>query len=74
VINIEEAQPFWSSHDLDGKLRLFREYYNEQRTHRSLDGVPPAEQSAIPDRKVARLHDYRWNKHCHGLYQLPEAA
>ena len=66
--------PFWSSHDLDRKLRLFREYYNEQRTHRSLDGVPPAEQSAIPDRKVARLHDYRWKKHCRGLYQLPEAA
>ncbi len=66
--------PFWSANDLDRKLRLFRDYYNQQRTHRSLDGVPPAEQSAIPDRKVARLHDYRWNKHCRGLYQLPEAA
>jgi transposase InsO family protein len=66
--------PFWSANDLEQKLLRFRDYYNQQRTHRSLGGSPPAEPSERSDRKVAHLHDYRWKKHCRGLYQLPEAA
>ncbi len=38
-----------------------------------LDQVP-YEQSEITDRKIARLDDYRWEKRCRGLYQLPAAA
>jgi transposase InsO family protein len=33
--------PFWTSTDLERKLKTFSEYYNEARTHRSLDGVTP---------------------------------
>jgi len=66
--------PFWNAHDLDRKLRLFRDYYNQQRPHQSLAGAPPAEPGARSKRKVAHLHEYRWKKHCRGLYQLPEAA
>lgn len=66
--------PFWSAPDLERKLLLFKEYYNRDRVHRGLDGAPPDTQSGRTERKFARLNDYRWKEHCHGLYQLPEAA
>jgi len=66
--------PFWSALDLERKLLLFKEYYNRDRVHRGLDRTPPYEKSGIADRRVARLDDYRWKKHCRGLYQLPIAA
>jgi hypothetical protein len=52
----------------------FQEYYNKDRVHRGLDGSPPDENSIIPDRKIARLNDHRWQRHCRGLCQLPIAA
>ncbi len=66
--------PFWSARDLERKLMLFKEYYNRDRVHRGLNGAPPNEQNEITHRKIARLDDYRWEKHCRGLYQLPVAA
>ena len=66
--------PFWSARDLERKLISFQDYYNKDRVHRGLDGAPPNEQSKITDRKIARLHDYRCEKHCRVLYQLPVAA
>ncbi len=66
--------PFWSARDLEMKLMLFKEYYNRDRVHRGIDHVPPYEKIANTDRKIARLDDYRWQKRCRGLYQLPVAA
>ncbi len=66
--------PFWGAFDLERKLLLFKEYYNQHRVHRGLDGAPPNEQGGITDRNIARLDDYRWEEHCRGLYQLPAAA
>ena len=66
--------PFWSARDLERKLLLFKEYYNRDRVHRGLDGAPPHEKGGIADRMIARLDDYRWQKRCRGLYQLPAAA
>ncbi len=66
--------PFWSARDLERKLVSFQDYYNKDRAHRGLDGAPPDEQSEITDRKIARLDDYRWEKRCRGVYQLPVAA
>ncbi len=66
--------PFWSARDLEIKLMLFKEYYNKDRVHRGLDRAPPYEKIANTDRKIARLDDYRWQKRCRGLYQLPVAA
>jgi len=66
--------PFWSARDLEIKLMLFKEYYNRDRVHRGIDHVPPYEKIATTDRKIARLDDYRWQKRCRGLYQLPVAA
>ncbi len=44
------------------------------RVHRGLDRAPPAEKVGNAGRKIARLDDYRWQKRCGGLYQLPAAA
>ena len=66
--------PFWSARDLERKLMSFQNYYYKDRVQRGLDGAPPNEQSEIADRKIARPHNYRWEKRCHGLYQLPVAA
>ena len=56
---------------LDNTDGVFAPY---NRAHRGLDGTPPDEQSEITDRKIARLDDYRWEKRCRGVYQLPVAA
>ncbi len=66
--------PFWTARDLERKLLLYRDYYNRDRAHRGLDGAPPDEKGGIADRKIAHLDDYRWEKCCRGLYQLPAAA
>ena len=66
--------PFWSARDLDRKLILFKEYYNRDRVQRGLDRAPLDEKVGNTDRMIARLDDYRWQKHCRGLYQLPAAA
>ena len=36
--------------------------------------LPPDAKGGIADRKIARLDDYRWEKQCRGLYELPVAA
>lgn len=67
-------QPFWSALDLERKLLLLKKYCNRDRVHRGLDCAPPDEKGGITDREIARLDDYRWEKRCRGLYQLPAAA
>ena len=66
--------PFWGALDLERKLGLFKDYYNHERAHRVLDGTPPDAKGGFADRKIARLDDYRWEKQCRGLYELPVAA
>ena len=66
--------PFWTARDLQRKLLLFKHYYNHERAHQGLNGTPPDEKGGSANRKIACLDDYRWKKHCRGLYQLPIAA
>ena len=62
---------FWTATDLENKLRDYQAYYNEQRCHSNRDGATPAR----PDGdNVINLNNYRWKKHCRGLFQLPVAA
>ena len=62
---------FWTATDLENKLREYRCYYNESRTHSGRsDGAP----TVATDSKVVDLNKYRWKKHCRGLFQLPIAA
>jgi transposase InsO family protein len=62
---------FWTAADLENKLRLFQNYFNEQRVHSGLEGrLPDAEASRTP----LNFSSYRWQQHCRGLYQTPIAA
>ena len=64
---------FWTTVDLENKLLEFRDYFNSHRTHHSLEGRTPDQDTKGP-RAVADLHCYRWQPHCRGLYQTPIAA
>ena len=62
---------FWTATDLENKLRDYQGYYNEHRCHTSRDGATPVDSRSA---EVVYLNDYRWKKHCRGLFQLPVAA
>jgi putative transposase len=64
---------FWTTVDLENKLLEFRDYFNGYRTHHSLEGRTPDQDTTGP-RPVANLNSYRWQPHCRGLYQTPIAA
>ena len=64
---------FWTSADLENKLLDFRNYFNNHRTHSSLEGRTPDQDPSGPQ-PFADLHSYRWQSHCRGLYQTPIAA
>lgn len=66
--------PFWGASDLERKLLHFRDYYNDDRVHASLDGRAPVCKTAAASRSVIDLNDYQWRSHCCGLFQLPAAA
>ena len=62
---------FWTTADLEAKLREFQTYFNEHRTHAGLEGrLPDSGRRASP----ISFASYRWQKHCRGLYQTPIAA
>jgi len=62
---------FWTETDLENKLRNYQSYFNESRTHSGRDGVTPM---ASEGNRVVDINDYRWKKHCRGLFELPVAA
>ena len=65
---------FWNTDDLQNKLESFQRYYNEERSHWGIDAITPRQKAEITSSKIISLADYRWQKHCRGLYQLPAAA
>jgi putative transposase len=64
---------FWTTADLEKKLLEFRDYYNGYRAHDSLRGRTP-DQDVRASKPLPDLRAYRWQSHCRGLYQTPEAA
>jgi len=62
---------FWTADDLEHKLHAYQCYFNEHRCHSSRNGVPPVD---TIHSNVINIEDYRWNKHCRGLFDLPVAA
>ena len=62
---------FWTTADLENKLLDFRTYFNDHRTHDSLEGRTP---DTPVSRPIANLRSIRWQPHCRGLYQTPVAA
>ncbi|MFC1610022.1 hypothetical protein ACFL6C_03635 [Myxococcota bacterium] len=65
---------FWNGVDLERKLDLFKTYCNEQRTHAGIEASTPAVKGGAASDPVASLEQYRWQKHCGGLFRLPVAA
>lgn len=65
---------YWNTHDLQHKLELFQYYYNKERCHYGIDGVPPLKKTDAQSSTVIPIEHYRWKKHGQGLYQLPIAA
>ncbi len=52
---------FWNTFDLERKLNEFKDYYNYQRVHASLNGDTPAKVVAMA--RVGRLHHrYEWRE------------
>ena len=62
---------FWTATDLENKLRDYQHYFNKHRCHSSRKGATPVESDSG---KVIDINQYRWAKHCRGLFQLPAAA
>ena len=62
---------FWTATDLENKPRGYQCYYNENRTHSGRDGTTPI---SLEIGKDVDINQYRWQKHCRGLFQLPMAA
>jgi len=62
---------FWTATDLENKLRDYQCYFNECRVHSGREGSTPI---GSADRKIVDINEYRWKKHCRGLFQLPMAA
>jgi len=62
---------FWTATDLANKLREYQAYYNGHRCHSGRDGATPV---ASAPGNIIDIHDYRWRRHCRGLFQLPVAA
>jgi hypothetical protein len=63
---------FWTPADLENKLQLFKDYFNRQRVHSGLEGRLPDPDAAA--RTPLDFSSYRWQRHCHRLYQTPIAA
>jgi len=62
---------FWTATDLENKLRAYQAYFNEHRCHSGCNGATPAEST---HGAVIDFRNYRWVKHCRGLFELPVAA
>jgi putative transposase len=62
---------FWTAADLKNKLREYQCYYNEFRTHSGRNGTTPVNPESA---KVIDINEYRWQKHCRGLFHIPIAA
>jgi hypothetical protein len=62
---------FWTTADLENKLRDFRTYFNNYRTHTSREGRTP---DTPVSRPIANLRSFRWQPHRRGLYQTPHGC
>jgi hypothetical protein len=59
---------FWTTADLEAKLREFQRYFNEHRTHTGLEDRLP--DSGGPESPIS-MGSNRGQKHWRGLYQTP---
>ncbi|AOW51143.1 TPA: DDE-type integrase/transposase/recombinase [Legionella pneumophila subsp. pneumophila] len=65
---------FWTKSDLAAKFALFQTYFNEKRAHMGINGDTPNQIVNHDKSQVIDIKNYRWQKLCRGLFQLPIAA
>ena len=65
---------FWNTVDLERKLNKFKDYYNQERVHASLDGDTPDEVAGESIISRINIENFQWQSRCRGLVQLPLAA
>jgi transposase InsO family protein len=65
---------YWNAYDLQRKLDEFKTYFNECRVHAGIAGTTPDHHAELAELKIASLDHYRWQSHCHGLFEMPAAA
>ena len=65
---------FWNADDLERKLDTFKNYYNKHRVHAALGGKTPTQVSGDTLLTPAKLNQFAWVSHCHGLFHTPVAA
>jgi hypothetical protein len=65
---------FWNSHDLQKKLDAYKEYFNQHRSHSSLNLLTPNQKSASTNKKSTLTDKCQWKSYCRGLFQLAIAA
>ncbi|WP_412758289.1 integrase core domain-containing protein [Legionella bozemanae] len=66
---------FWNENDLQTKLDRFKQYYNDERAHYSLEYLTPSERYNLNKKnKISSIHQHYWKSYCESLFQLPAAA
>jgi len=65
---------FWNANDLQNKLAEFQHYYNETRCHSGISCITPEYQANNKSNGIVDINNYRWRKHCRGLFNLPIGA
>ena len=65
---------FRNACDLERKLEEFGDFYNGHRVYASLGGDTPLEFSEEAVINRTDLHQFLWQMHCRGLFQIPIAA
>ena len=65
---------FWTDDDLQNKLDIYQNYFNDKRSHMSLDAKTPRQKDGVNDSLTVNINKFRWGKHLRGLVELPVAA
>jgi len=65
---------FWNTLDLQRKLHHYQQYFNNHRSHQSLNALTPNQIAQNNQPTIISLNKIRWQTFCQGLFQLPLAA
>ncbi len=62
----------WNAHDLQKKLDIYKDYFNQSRAHAGINAMTPENKSS-GNKEVLSLSNFKWKKHLRGLVHLPIA-
>lgn len=65
---------FWTEIGLQHQLNFYQAYYNNNRSHQSLNDATPNQKYENSKPKIVDLTKYQWKSYCNHLFYLPIAA